>query len=137
MLCSHQYSKSIDVWSAGCSFAELLSKSYLFPGENYLAQIKLIIEMLGTPSKEDIHFIQNDHARNYVLSYKNIEKKPLAKVLNYNNQEAINLLENMIVFNPEKRITIEEALKHSYISSIRDEGVSDPVFQGNINFDFD
>lgn len=137
MLCSHHYSKSIDVWSAGCSFAELLSKSYLFPGENYLAQIKLIIEMLGTPSKEDIDFIQNDHARNYVLSFKNISKKQLNKVLGYNNEDAINLLENMIVFNPDKRTTIENALNHPYITSIRDEVVIDPIFQGKINFDFD
>jgi mitogen-activated protein kinase 1/3 len=137
MLCSHHYSTSIDVWSAGFSFAELLSKSYLFPGENYLAQIKLIIEMLGTPKKDDIAFIQNDHARNYVLSFKNIEKKPFSKVLGYTHEDAINLLEKMIVFNPEKRITVENALKHPYISSIRDEGVVDPIFQGKINFDFD
>ena len=74
MLCSHQYSKSIDIWSIGCSFAELLSKSYLFPGDNYLTQIKLIIEALGSPSDQDIEFITNGHAKNYVLSFKNIPK---------------------------------------------------------------
>ena len=68
MLCSHQYSKSVDIWSAGCTFAELLSKNYLFPGENYLNQIKLIIELLGTQSEEDMQFITNSHAKNYVLS---------------------------------------------------------------------
>jgi mitogen-activated protein kinase 1/3 len=72
MLCSHQYSKSIDIWSTGCTLAELISKSYMFPGDNYLTQIKLIIETLGTPSEEDIEFITNVHAKNYVKSFKNI-----------------------------------------------------------------
>ncbi len=85
MLCSHQYSKSIDVWSAGCTFAELISKTYLFPGDNYLSQIKLIIETLGTPSDEDIEFITNQHAKNYVKSFKNIRS------VNYN----INLKETV------------------------------------------
>jgi len=74
MLCSHDYSKSIDIWSAGCTFAELLSKNYLFPGENYLAQIKLIIELLGTPTESDLQFITNEPAKEYVQGFKNIPK---------------------------------------------------------------
>jgi serine/threonine protein kinase len=74
MLCSHQYSKSIDIWSIGCTFAELLTKNYLFPGDNYLSQIKLIIDLLGSPSEEDIEFITNSNARNYVMNFKNIPK---------------------------------------------------------------
>lgn len=43
----------------------------------------------------------------------------------------------MIVFNPAKRITIEKVLDHVYIKSIKDEGIIDPVYTGEINFDFD
>lgn len=74
MLCSHDYSQSIDVWSIGCTFAELLSKNYMFPGENYLAQIKLIIECLGSQSEEDTKFIANEQAKDYVNSLKNLPK---------------------------------------------------------------
>jgi len=75
MLCSHQYSKSVDIWSAGCTFAELLNRKYLFPGDNYLTQIKLILECLGTQSDEDLQFVTNGHAKNYVMSFKkNTEK---------------------------------------------------------------
>lgn len=138
MLCSHDYSKSIDIWSAGCTFAELLSKNYLFPGENYLAQIKLIIELLGSPSYEDMAFISNEPAKDYVAGFKNIPKKNFAKVIKYNNPNAIDLLEKMITFNPNKRIVVEKALQHEYVQSIKDEGVTDPVYTGKpINFDFD
>ena len=36
MLSSHEYSKAVDVWSIGCSFAEVISGKVLFPGENYI-----------------------------------------------------------------------------------------------------
>jgi len=74
MLCSNQYSKSIDIWSAGCTFAEMLSRTYLFPGDNYLNQIKLILEVLGSPNADDLDFITNQHAKSYVSQYKNINQ---------------------------------------------------------------
>jgi hypothetical protein len=43
----------------------------------------------------------------------------------------------MIVFNPQKRVSIEEALEHPYAKSIKDEGIVDPVFTGEIGFEFD
>lgn len=36
MLSSHEYTNAVDVWSIGCTFAEILSKKVLFPGENYI-----------------------------------------------------------------------------------------------------
>lgn len=36
MLSSHEYSKAVDVWSAGCSFAEIMNGKILFPGQHYI-----------------------------------------------------------------------------------------------------
>jgi serine/threonine protein kinase len=49
MLSSHEYSKAVDLWSAGCSFAEIMSGKILFPGQHYIEQINLIINLRGTP----------------------------------------------------------------------------------------
>ena len=136
MLSSHHYSKKIDVWSVGCSFAELLTKKFLFPGENYIAQIKLIIEALGSPSEEDLNFISNDSAKKYVRDLGKIKKKPIDKIVNYPYPLALDLLDKMLVFNPEKRISIEDALNHPYLKNIR-EGIEDPVYKGTLNLDFD
>ena len=136
MLSSHHYSKKIDVWSVGCSFAELLTKRFLFPGENYIAQIKLIIEALGSPSEDDLNFISNDSAKKYVRDLGKIEKKPIEKIINYPYPLALDLLDKMLVFNPDKRISIEEALNHPYLKNIR-EGIEDPVYKGTLNLDFD
>jgi serine/threonine protein kinase len=36
MLSSHDYSQAVDIWSAGCSFAEAMCGKILFPGEHYI-----------------------------------------------------------------------------------------------------
>ena len=136
MLSSHHYSKKIDVWSVGCAFAELLSKKFLFPGENYIAQIKLIIEVLGTQDVNDLNFISNTSAKNFVMQYQGIPKKDFKKILKCENLNAVDLVEKMLVFNPEKRYSIEQCLNHPYLKNMR-EGIEDPVFNGKINLDFD
>ena len=49
-----QYTKTIDVWSIGCIFAEILTGKPLFPGRNVVHQLELITDLLGTPSAEEI-----------------------------------------------------------------------------------
>ena len=61
----------------------------------------------------------------------------MSKIIKYDNPDALDLLEKMIVFNPNKRITIEEALEHNYAKSIKDDGVEDPIYDGTLNLDFD
>jgi serine/threonine protein kinase len=66
-----------------------------------------------------------------------MNQKPFSKLLKHANKEAVDLIEKLIVFNPDKRLTVEEILDHPYTTSIKDDGVIDPVYKGNINFDFD
>ena len=136
MLSSHHYSKKVDVWSVGCAFAELLSKKYLFPGENYISQIKLILEALGTQELNDLSFITNVSAKNFVMQFKNIPKKDFKKLLNCKDSVAVDLIEKMLVFNPDKRYSIEQCLNHPYLKNMR-EGIEDPVFNGKLNIDFE
>ena len=136
MLSSHHYSKKIDVWSVGCAFVELLSKKFLFPGNNYIEQIKLIMNVLGTQDDKDLEFISNSSAKNFVKQFKNIPKKDFKNILKSENPLAVDLVEKMLVFNPEKRYSIEQCLEHPYLKNMR-EGIEDPVFNGKINLEFD
>lgn len=49
LLGSKRYDFSVDVWSLGCVFYEMLMRKVLFKGENQLDQVKKIFEVTGTP----------------------------------------------------------------------------------------
>jgi serine/threonine protein kinase len=58
-------SSAIDMWSVGCIFAELLARTPLFPGEDYIAQLRLICDKLGRPSDKELDFVTSERARRY------------------------------------------------------------------------
>jgi serine/threonine protein kinase len=49
---SKNYSMSVDIWSVGCIFAELLNSKPLFPGKSNADQLRKIFKLRGTPSEE-------------------------------------------------------------------------------------
>ena len=48
LLGSRSYLASVDIWSIGCVFAEMLARKALFPGDNSLDQVTKIMKVLGT-----------------------------------------------------------------------------------------
>lgn len=67
LLCLNEtYSTAVDMWSVGCILAEMLGRQPLFPGRDYLDQIRLIIECLGTPTESDLATLQNQRAAQYI-----------------------------------------------------------------------
>jgi serine/threonine protein kinase len=49
---SKNYSTSIDIWSVGCIFAEMVLMKPLFQGNSEKDQLKKIFKLLGVPSSE-------------------------------------------------------------------------------------
>jgi len=120
VMCScREYDQQLDVWSAGCIMAELHGREPLFPGQDYIQQMNLIFEVLGTPSKEDMLFITNNKALEYIKGMESKKKVPLKHLYPNANPIALDLMEKMLAFNPNKRITVEEALDHEYFKSLR------------------
>jgi len=75
--------------------------------------------MIGTPSKEDMLFITNNKALEYIKGMESKKKVPLKHLYPNANPIALDLMEKMLAFNPNKRITVEEALDHEYFKSLR------------------
>lgn len=48
-----QYGPAIDLWAAGCVFAEMLRGLTLFAGSTDIEQLALVVRILGTPDPED------------------------------------------------------------------------------------
>lgn len=137
------YTAAVDIWSLGCILAELLSmqegsvagyqdRKPLFPGgtcyplsgdldkiktEERLDQLSMIFGVIGTPSPEDIESIGN--ANEYINSMEKTEGKPLENIFPAADPAAIDLLKQMLRFNPKLRCTAEEALEHPFFKGVR------------------
>jgi mitogen-activated protein kinase 1/3 len=136
LLCCDNYGTSIDVWSVGCIFAEILGRKPIFPGTECLNQLKLIINILGSQQESDIQFIDNPKARRFIKSILYSRGTHLSHLYPHADPLAIDLLQRMLVFDPTKRITVDEALLHPYLSGLYDPRFN-PLAQVPINLDID
>ena len=136
LLCRDNYDTSIDVWSVGCIFAELLGRKPIFQGTECLDQLKLIVNVLGTVSDADLGFIDNPKARKYVKSLPYTHGITFTGMYPQAHPLANDLLQKMLVFNPSKRISVIEALEHPYMSALYDPSANPPA-QVPIDLDID
>jgi serine/threonine protein kinase len=136
MLSWKEYTKAVDMWSVGCIMAEMLGRKPLFPGKNSIHQINCLLDVLGTPSEDDIKNIRREKAREYIRQLPKKRKVPWRVLFPNAKSDALDLLEKMLTFNPEKRITVEEALKHPYLAALHDP-TDEPSCSSKFNFDFE
>ncbi|XP_017658454.1 mitogen-activated protein kinase 9 isoform X2 [Nannospalax galili] len=121
------YKENVDIWSVGCIMAEMVLHKVLFPGRDYIDQWNKVIEQLGTPSAEFMKKLQPT-VRNYVENrpkYPGIKFEELfpdwifpseSERDKIKTSQARDLLSKMLVIDPDKRISVDEALRHPYIT---------------------
>lgn len=136
MLSTKEYTKAIDIWSTGCIFAELLGRKPLFPGDDYIHQLQIICDKLGTPQEDELHFVTSEKARRFMRSQPTRPEVPFSKLFPAAKPAAIDLLEKMLVFDPSKRISVEDALDHPYLESLHNID-DEPVAESTFSFDFE
>ena len=87
---------------------------------------------------EDYYGIKSRRAREYIRSLPFKKKIPLKALFPKTNDLALDLLEKLLAFNPAKRITVEEALRHPYLEPYHDpddEPTADPIPEEFFDFD--
>ncbi|XP_061823726.1 mitogen-activated protein kinase 7 isoform X2 [Nerophis lumbriciformis] len=136
LLSLNHYSLAIDMWSVGCIFAEMLGRKQLFPGKHYVHQLQLILSVLGTPPEGLIGAIRADRVRSYVQSLPSQSGVPFAKVYPQAEAEALDLLVSMLRFDPRGRISVTQALEHSYLAKYHDPD-DEPICVPAFDFEFD
>ncbi|KAK2664138.1 hypothetical protein Ddye_002712 [Dipteronia dyeriana] len=100
-----EYTAAIDIWSVGCILGEIMTREPLFPGKDYVHQLRLITELIGSPDEASLGFLRSDNARRYVRQLPQCRKQQFATRFPNMSRGAIDLLEKMLVFDPNKRIT--------------------------------
>ena len=84
-------------------------------------QIWFIIDMIGTPEEDDIAFLTDENAKRYIKSFEPKEHKNFQEIFPGTPPEGIDLLTQMLQFNPEKRISLDQVVKHPYFKSFRNK----------------
>uniref|UniRef100_A0A6A7G2V8 Mitogen-activated protein kinase n=1 Tax=Hirondellea gigas TaxID=1518452 RepID=A0A6A7G2V8_9CRUS len=149
ILLHREYSFGIDMWSVGCIFAELLGMQEnnvkdpqcripLFPGDScyplspkpghkdsastpsrMFDQMSVILQVIGTPSQVDISETKGHMARRYLSHLPQLSGIDYRKRFPGSPPPAIELLKGLLCFNPNKRLTVDEALAHPFLRCVR------------------
>lgn len=116
---SKHYDQKVDIWAAGCLLGECMAGCPIFPGENDIDQIQLVFSLLGSP---------NTHPKNGWPDYTSTpdygkilfddrERKPFESIFPEASDDQRDLLEKMLLMDPKKRFSADEALKHPYFQN--------------------
>lgn len=142
-----RYSMAIDVWSVGCIMAELLSmldsgipghekkRRALFPGgycyplsrgskrpdalKNKKDQLQVIFDVMGTPTEDEIARVRTEEAREALSRLPKQAPSDLSARFPTAGEEALDLLRGLLRFLPEDRLSVDEALAHPFLASVR------------------
>lgn len=121
---SSKYSTAIDMWSIGCIFAEMLGRGKpLFPGNNAHEQFKWILNVTGKPSPAVINRLGDQRLTEYLETLPNRPSASLSAIYRDASPPAISLLERLLAFDPDQRITAREALSLAYFDDFRSLGM--------------
>ena len=126
------------MWSVGCILAELLIRKPFLPGSDTENQLEVIVAVLGKPPAK---YIKKYSAGGRLAEvFASIPGTETSGSFNMMFKEfdpnAQDLLKQMLAWDPEDRISIENSLKHPYMADLHyppDEPTTTPVSA----FDFD
>jgi len=117
LLGAQTYSTAVDMWSVGCIFAELILKEPLFQAKGEIELLAMIFKLLGPPT--------NNSWPNYTslplsktLAFPTLHPPQFRQKFPYLTTAGIDLLMSLLTYDPEKRVSAEEALQHPYFMRV-------------------
>ncbi len=110
------YSSSVDVFSIGCIFAEMLTLDHLFDSDCEIDQLFRIFRRMGTPTIATWPEVMKlPHFKSTFPNF--VNPTPWDDAIIHHHKDAASLLNAMLMCNPSHRISASGALQHSYWSN--------------------
>eukprot|EP00178_Gracilaria_changii_P016613 TRINITY_DN47865_c0_g1_i1.p1 TRINITY_DN47865_c0_g1~~TRINITY_DN47865_c0_g1_i1.p1 ORF type:complete len:311 (-),score=55.06 TRINITY_DN47865_c0_g1_i1:57-989(-) len=116
LLGSRNYSTPIDLWSAGCIFAEMSNGSALFQGKTPADQLDRIFRVLGTPSAES--WPRVTELPDWRTDFPYYPATPVQQIAPKLDALGHDLLNRMLQYDPAQRISAAAALQHAYFNDL-------------------
>lgn len=117
LLGSRKYSTPVDIWSIGCIFAEMVNGTPLFTGNSEETQVDTIFKHLGTP--DDSVYPGFSELPDWKSTFTVYEApSTLQHLVPTLEQSGVQLLEAMLIYDPLKRITAQDARHHEYFNDL-------------------
>lgn len=130
------YGPEIDIFSVGCIMVELIIRQPLFPGKSTMNQLSVIVQRMGSPTESDLSGLTNPKARKYMESLPHKDPVDWSRILKGATEQEIDLISRMLLWDPAKRITADEAVEHPYFAKLHDP-FDEPVAYPVDEFDFE
>ncbi|XP_014259703.1 cyclin-dependent kinase 1 [Cimex lectularius] len=116
LLGATRYSCPVDIWSIACIFAEMATKKPLFHGDSEIDQLFRIFRVLRTPTEETWPGVSKLPDFNQTFpSWSNYNLSSQVKNISI---EGLDLLGEMLLYDPSARITAKEAVNHPYFDDL-------------------
>ncbi|WIA19572.1 hypothetical protein OEZ85_005514 [Tetradesmus obliquus] len=129
LLRSSYYSAPIDMFALGAIMAECYTLRPLFPGSSEADELVKIAAVLGTPTAgnwpEGLRL-----AAAMDFKFPQFSPASLAKLIPSASPEALDLIGKLIAWNPDARLSSEQALRHPYFASLTNKpqaGLAPPL----------
>lgn len=118
LLTDGYYNYKMDLWGVGCVFFEMLTLFPLFPGDDELDQTHKIHDILGTPSESLLNHFQK-LATHIEFNFPHKTGIGINKFLSHASAECQDLINKLLIYNPEERISSKQALNHPYFKDLK------------------
>jgi serine/threonine protein kinase len=124
VLAAVEHGPSADLWSAGCVLAEMLRRGCaLLPGKNTKVQARLIGLLLGPPSPETSAWFRSKGRHRAIVAdmlytASRSSRADLSALVPDAPPEAIDLIRQLLTYEPSRRPSAEAALRHAYFDGL-------------------
>ncbi|XP_065607576.1 mitogen-activated protein kinase 15 [Cyrtonyx montezumae] len=116
LLCARRYTVAVDMWAVGCVLGEVLLGAPLFPGSTALDQMQRILSVIAPTPHLDIGAAQSELSAAVLDCVRPRRRVPLEALFPpCAPRGAVDLVRKLLVFDPRRRLTAEEALRHPYV----------------------
>jgi serine/threonine protein kinase len=107
----------MDMWGYGCVFFEMMCLFPLFPGKDEPDQVNKIHNILGTPPRELLEKFKK-FSKHMDFNFPAKEGTGIANLSKHMSPECIDLIERLLAYNPDDRLSAKQALRHPFFQDL-------------------